>query len=196
MNEFIQSLILHPRIWLTAHILGVCIGLGGATIADILFFRFLKDFRISKKEADVMRTLSHVILGALIVILLSGAALYLADTEKYNASPAFLAKMSIVIVLTVNGFFLHEYISPKLVRLSFAKHHRLTPQLRVLRHIAFALGAVSASSWYFTFFLAMLKSLLIDITMIQILSAYLFIVLGAVSSSQILEHRLHHRAIR
>lgn len=183
-------------MWLTAHILGVCIGLGGATIADILFFRFLRDFRISKKEADVMRTLSHVILGALIIILLSGAALYFSDTATYNASPAFLAKMTIVIVLTVNGFFLHEYISPKLVRLSFAEHHRSTPELRLLRHVAFALGAVSASSWYFTFFLAMLKSLLIDITMFQIVSAYLFIVVCAVSGSQVLEHALHHHALR
>ncbi len=193
MHTFIASIMLHPQVWLTAHILGVCIGLGGATIADVLFFRFLKDFRISEKEADVMRSLSHIILGALIVILLSGAALYLSDTEKYNASPAFLAKMTIVVVLTVNGFFLHEYISPKLVHLSFTKHYRSEPRLRVLRHIAFALGAVSASSWYSAFFIAMLKSLMLHATFFHILATYLFIVTCAVATSQIIAFRLHHR---
>ncbi len=192
MADIIEGLLLHPRIWLTLHVLGVCVGLGGATITDVLFFKFLKDFRISNKEADVMRTLSHVIVGALFLILISGVALYLPAMAKYNASPAFIAKMTIVVVLTINGLFLHEYVSPKLVRLSFTAHHQPTPRLRRLRHLAFALGAVSATSWYFTFFLAMLKSLLPDgLAAHQIITMYAVLVFCAVSASQIIEHRLH-----
>jgi uncharacterized membrane protein len=192
MAELIEQLVLHPRVWLTLHVLGVCVGLGGATITDVLFFKFLKDFRISNKEADVMRTLSHVIIGALVLILLSGMALYAGDMAKYNMSHPFIAKMIIVLVLTINGMVLHEYVSPKLVRLSFAAHHHPTPKLRALRHLAFALGAVSATSWYFTFFLAMLKTLLPDgILAYQILTFYAAAVFLGVSVSQFIEHRLH-----
>lgn len=198
MLELLESLLfLHPRFWLALHILGVCIGLGGATITDILFFKFLKDFRISKKEADVMRTVSHVILGALAIIILSGIALYVPSMPKYNASAAFLVKMFIVGVLTVNGLVLHGYVSPKLVQLSFTSHHRSTPRLRVLRHLAFALGAVSATSWYTTFFLAMLKSLLpAESTVTQLLLAYGCIVAMGVCASQFIECRLHRRVLR
>jgi uncharacterized membrane protein len=197
MTELLEPILLHPRLWMSLHILGVCVGLGGATIADVLFFAFLKDFRISKKEAEILRTLSHVILGALLLILLSGVALYLPDVAKYNASPAFIAKMTIVVALTINGTFLHEYISPKLVRMSFTQNYRTTPGLRQLRHLAFALGAVSASSWYFVFFLAMLKSLLPAAMPIQhILGAYVAIVCTAMCFSQYIEYRLHLRGAR
>lgn len=197
MIEFLESLLfLHPRFWLSLHILGVCVGLGGATIADLLFFKFLKDFRISNKEADIMRSVSHVILGALALIILSGIALYVPATAKYNASAPFLVKMAIVGVLTINGFVLHGYVSPKLVKLSFTSHHRSTPKLRMLRHLAFALGSVSATSWYTTFFLAMLKSLLPeDATVMQLLFAYACIVAMGVCASQLIECRLHRRML-
>ena len=192
MTEFLEAIFLHPRLWMSLHILGVCVGLGGATITDVLFFKFLKDFRISMKEADVMRTLSHIILGALALILISGLALYVLNTAQYNASAPFIAKMIIVVVLTCNGMLLHAYVSPKLVRLSFTQHHHATPRLRQLRHLAFALGAVSASSWYFTFFLAMLKSLLHEgIATHMILTAYAVVVFVAVCFGQLVEHRLH-----
>jgi hypothetical protein len=197
MIDALESLLfLHPRFWLSMHILGVCVGLGGATIADMLFFKFLKDFRISNKEADVMRSVSHVILGSLVLIIVSGAALYVPNMPKYNASAAFIVKMAIVGVLTLNGLVLHGYVSPKLVKLSFTSHHRTTPKLRRLRHLAFGLGAVSATSWYTTFFLAMLKSLLPeDVTVSQLLLAYACIVAMGVCASQFIECRLHRRVL-
>ena len=186
---------MHPRLWLSVHLLGVCVGLGGATVTDILFFKFLKDFRISRKEADIMHTLSLAIVAALFVIFISGIALYLLDTAKYSASPAFMTKMIIVMILTFNGFVLHQYVSPKLVRLSFSEERGLTQRFRSLRHLAFALGAVSATSWYFTFFLATLKSVITDSTQAHhLLGLYGVIVFGALLASQYMEYSLQRSA--
>lgn len=55
---FVSLLDRYHELVLIGHFLGVALGLGGATITDIFFFKFLKDFRISEWEADVMHTLS------------------------------------------------------------------------------------------------------------------------------------------
>jgi len=154
--EFFQE---HTRLFLTAHILSVVLGLGGATVADILFFNFLKDLRISKKEADVLQTVSLLIVIALPLLLLSGVGLFLSDIERFSASAPFKVKLIMVLVITLNGVLMHSYVSPRLIQLSFLKKSNATDQYaHRLRHAAFAMGAVSVVSWYATFFLSMLKS--------------------------------------
>jgi hypothetical protein len=57
------------------HLLGVVLGLGGATIADLLFFKFLREFEISKKDAEILRLLSRVI-----VIAFSNSNCFVGDS--------------------------------------------------------------------------------------------------------------------
>lgn len=197
MAEFFESIVMQQRLWLSLHLLGVCVGLGGASITDILFFKFLKDFRISRKEADIMHTLSLAIVGALLVIFVSGFALYFLDPAKYNGSPTFAVKMIVVMILTFNGLLLHLYVSPRLVHLSFSAKQGLTPRFRSLRHLAFGLGAVSATSWYFTFFLAMLKSLVpATVGALHLLGLYGAIVFSAILVSQCMEYGLQQSVSR
>lgn len=184
----------HRTLFLTLHILGVVVGMGGASIADVLFFDFLRDFRISRKEADVLRVLSRVILASLVLLLLSGAALYVADPARLSRSPAFLAKAAILVLLTANGMVMHVRVLPHLVELSFRK--RLLPHGSIARlHIlAFALGAVSMTSWYAVFFLAMLKSYLPSwSTASQIIGIYLMVVAAALLCSQAVRTRYARR---
>jgi len=148
---FIGFLADQRTIILALHALGVALGLGGATIADVLFFKFLKDLRISSKEAEVMRVLSSVILASLLLMFFSGVGLYLGDREAYNGSSGFLFKMIVVVVLSLNGFALHWMIGPKLIDISFGGEMHANDHLRMLRKIAFALGAVSIISWYSAF---------------------------------------------
>lgn len=189
MADFFESIVMQQRLWLSLHLLGVCVGLGGASITDMLFFKFLKDFRISRKEAGIMHTLSLAIVGALLVIFISGFALYLLDPAKFSGSPTFTTKMIIVMILTLNGMLLHLYVSPKLVHLSFSSKQSLPPKYRSLRHLAFGLGAVSATSWYFTFFLAMLKSVIPEnVSALHLLGLYGIIVISAILVSQCMEY--------
>lgn len=190
--DFSPSLAPFQPFVLTLHVLAMALGLGGATIADIFFFRFLRDFRITASEAAILRVISMVILAAIGVAILTGAVLVAGDPAKYLNSAPFVAKTIIVTVLTLNGVGLHIFVSPALVQLSFidAAKHQQRRHLG-LRRLAFGMGAVSCVSWYATFFLAMLKQQLpADTSLSQIVWIYLIMVSLAVVGSQVMERVL------
>jgi uncharacterized membrane protein len=190
---FVSLLDRYRGLVLAGHFLGVALGLGGATITDIFFFKFLKDFRISEWEAEVMHTLSQVIWFALALLVLSGFGLYLPETERLNQSAKFLVKMIAVAVLIVNGSFLNLLVAPKLVKISFGERHRHEAgELHHIRKLAFALGAVSLVSWYSAFILGMLRASPLEF--LPLLLIYLFLLGGAIIGSQVMERSLSKRA--
>lgn len=56
-----ELLIQYGSLFTMIHIFSVVIGLGGATYSDILLMKFLRDFHMSKKEVEVIETMSKVI---------------------------------------------------------------------------------------------------------------------------------------
>ncbi len=176
----------HHELILIGHFLGVAIGLGGATITDILFFKFLKDFRISEKEANVIHILSQIIWFALAILVLTGIGFYLPEAEELNQSAKFLLKMVVVVVIIINGAFLNLLVAPKLVKISFDKEYgRGGRKLHRIRKIAFALGAISIVSWYSAFILGMLGKISFDFPFLLLI--YLFLLIGAIIVSQFME---------
>lgn len=190
---FIPLLDRYRELILIGHFLGVALGLGGATIVDILFFKFLKDFRISEQEAGVIHTLSQIIWFSLVILVLTGIGLYIPEAEELNQSAKFLVKMIVVAVIIINGTFLNLLVAPKLVRISFGeKHDHQSGELHHERKIAFALGAVSLVSWYSAFILGIARNIPIEFW--QLLFAYLAILIAAIIVSQIAERVLINRA--
>lgn len=176
-------------LMLGLHLFGVALGLGGATISDILFFKFLKDLKISQEESEVLHTLSEIVWFGLGIIILSGLGVYAPMAEKYLASSKFISKMMIFLVIITNGVLLNLLVAPKLVLISFGKkHHHEMGELHRLRKLAFALGSVSFVSWYSVFILGSIKSL--PYTVSEILLSYLVILATGVIISQLLENHL------
>lgn len=177
---------------LLVHVLSVSLGIGAATVADVLFFRFLRDFRMTEWEAGVLRAIGQVVWAALAVIVLSGAALYLPQSASLNANGVFLGKMVGVAVLVLNGIFLNLLVSPRLIHLSLDDAHAHRPgELRRLRKLAFGLGAVSVVSWYFVFTLGMLLRGWRG-SLASVLLTYVLALAGAIVLSQLAE-RLYER---
>lgn len=184
-----QFIIEYKAVFLTFHLLSMAIGIGGATVSDILFFKFLKDFKISQKEAEVLNVLKDIILTAMFFIIVTGALLFLGNpTLQY--SPAFLVKSIAAVILTINGICLHVFIAPYLVRLNLRGHSTMS---RGWYHLAFALGAVSICSWYSILFIAGIKSLL-PANFALLLSGYLSIVCIGIIGSQLFEVFLRKKA--
>ena len=178
---------------LMAHFLGVSIGIGGAVITDVFFFKFLKDFRISHEEADILNTLSQVIWFALGLIIISGLGLYLPLAEEYNQSAKFLVKMAVVAIITVNGALLNLLIAPKMIHISFGEpHQHHSGELVRLRRLAFALGSISFTSWFTAFVLGLMPASLFNEK--QLLSVYGLLLLSAIVGSQLVERHFHRRA--
>jgi uncharacterized membrane protein YbjE (DUF340 family) len=183
MQEFFYN---YKILFTIIHLFGFAIGLGGATIADTLFFRFLKDLKITKKEKDTLSIVSGMIFAGLFVLYLSGTALVLSDPEDYLNSSKFLTKLFIVIVITINGVILHKVISPKLMHIHW--HVGQEANQRHYKKLAFACGAISVVSWYTAFILGAIHSIPIN-TELAIL-IYLAVIILSVLFSQLLEYLL------
>lgn len=195
MAEFTEFLGSARPFILIGHLIGLAMGVGGATVSDFLFFRFLKDLKISHAEAGVLNLVSKVIWVGLILLIISGIGLYLPEAERLNQSSKFLTKMIVVAVVLVNGIALNLIVAPKLKKISFEKKHEHVPgELRRLRRIAFALGAVSFVSWYSALLLGALRGL--PYSFPTVLAAYLAVLFAGIVGSQIAETLLSQRKIR
>lgn len=193
-NTSIVTLLADYKFFVVAlHLLGFALGVGGATITDTFFFKFLKDYHISKWEAKILHQVSQVIWVGLGILILSGIGLYLPNMEALNMSTKFISKVIIVAIILLNGILLNMYISPKMINISFRKKHKHHPgELLRLRRAAFASGAVSIVSWYSAFLLGMLKS--VPLSVAQILFIYFCCLVLAVLVSQGVERYFEMRA--
>jgi uncharacterized membrane protein len=180
------------RVSTIAHLLGVSLGLGAATITDIFFFRFLKDYKISKGESETLDVLSEVIWVALGILFISGILLFIPKADVLAESGKFLTKIVALVLLSLNGFALNLIIAPKLIELHFAEEDTVeTNELKRLRRLAFALGAISLTSWYFVFVLGSLRG--VTFSFVPLISIYVVLLVVAIIGSQIFGHVLQKK---
>ena len=156
---------------------------------DVFFMKFLKDYKISQSESNILDTLSQIVWFALGMLILTGIALYIPAASEYLMKTKFVAKLFIVGVITVNGVLLNLLVAPKLVKISFGEESVDHPgELHHLRKMAFAFGGVSIVSWLSVFILGSLRSLPLSVG--AILGIYVALVLAAVIGSQIFDHKV------
>ena len=129
-------------------VLGIILGVGGTTIVDLLFYKFLQHLKISVEESEILAFISQVVWMGL-------ALLVLADTILYGTHPELLglavhqAGLCILGITLVNALFLNLLVTPQLVHISFGGvHDHTSGELRFLRQFSFALLSVSLVSWY------------------------------------------------
>ncbi len=187
-------LITPFRITLLFHFIGLVIGFGAAIASDTLFFRFLKDFRISKWEADALRTLSKIVWFGVLLLLLSGTTLFLINPIFYASSSKFLAKMTVVIILTINGARLHFLYAPKLHKIAYTESRAEARKYEPVRRGAFISGGISVSSWISALVLAWVKWT--DVPYLGYMGTYILFLLTAVGASLFLEKILQKWAKR
>ncbi|MDQ5961729.1 MAG: hypothetical protein QG669_121 [Patescibacteria group bacterium] len=185
-TDFISILKEYKVFVVILHAVAATVGVGGATVTDIFFFRFLSDRKISVFEADVLNILSKVIWGALGLLVVTGIGLFLSSETNLLVSSKFVTKMVGVLILIANGVALNLIVSPRLMHISFGESHRhIQGELVRLRRVAFALGAISISSWYMIFILGSVKSVPLATT--TLLSLYIGMILVSVLISQLMD---------
>jgi len=169
------------------HILGVALGVGGATVSDLLFFRAITDRRISKDEFAMLHTLGYVLWAGLIILFLSGVGfvtsqLIVAGSSSYLSSAWFWAKMTIVFTLFCNALVMHMKVFP------FMTAHldqELTYQKVKDKMILLSMtGVVSIVSWYSAMALGVTRGL--DFSYFFIVNAYVMVLLVGILVAYIL----------
>ena len=183
-------LVEYKTLIVIIHAMAAAVGVGATTVTDVLFFKFLKDFKISETEKGVMDTMSHIIWIALGVLIITGIGLYLPRTLELAESSKFLVKTVVVGIITINGFILNFIVAPRLTTIIFNGDEKrlLTRRQLFFKKIAFATGAISISSWYIVFILGSLRS--IPLSFQTGITIYIGLVLFAVLMSQVYRKKL------
>ena len=141
-----------------------------------------------------MRVLSNLIWLGLAILLITGGAIFLTDVDKFSVSSKFLTKMVVVGVIILNGAVLSLIVSPKLFKISLTTGQEQSADLlKRLRRWAFALGAISITSWYSALVLGSLDKISLEFS--QAFFVYVIILAGAVIVSQIFERIYARRKI-
>ena len=132
-----------------AHLLGIILGLGGATILDLVVIRFLLSGEIKAEQITIVRFVTGIVSIGLGILWASGA-LYLAHYAAFEPvklwNQKVWAKIAIVGVLTINGYFIHHVVMPLIEKqvgrsLFAGLSHRQVATMLIF-------GTISATSWY------------------------------------------------
>lgn len=142
------------------HLLGLCFGLGGVLVLDILLMKATLRRHFHLRNANMVWILSQTTTSGLVLLWLSGIgflAIYQHADPSLLLNPKLIAKIAIVLALSLNGFLIHRICLPRLMS-------DLTPPLmaklsRPVRALMLFSGSVSTVSWCFAAFLGTAKEL-------------------------------------
>ncbi len=169
------------------HVISVVLGMGAALMSDVLFTFYGNDKKLSSMEIKTLKVLSNIVWIGLVIISMSGLGLFLSDIPKYIHSVKFLAKMSILAILLVNGYVLHKYIWKHII----ARNFLVSKEKSHIRKFAFACGAISVLSWITICSLGVLDK--VSISYGVLMAGYGVLIIGGVLVALLVESREFER---
>ncbi|SEK42369.1 hypothetical protein SAMN05421666_1478 [Roseovarius nanhaiticus] len=165
------------------HFIGLALGLGGAILLDLMMLRFFLRGRIIKETYGIVDFASKVVSMGLLLLWISGIGFlvfYALTKPELLTNPKVHAKLVIVAILTVNGYFIHSVILPGVK--SQIGTSLFAGISAVKRSIFLISGAISAVSWIFPVALGAFPQLNFAVPALVILSAYLLLICAAALS--------------
>ena len=106
-------------VLLFVHLIGLALGLGAATLLDLLVARMLVTGKVAPSQPGFVHFTSAIVTAGLALLWLSGLGLlayYSAFDLAALQNPKVWAKVAIVAVLTLNGLFIHAQVLPLITR--------------------------------------------------------------------------------
>lgn len=153
-------------IYTIIHLIGMALGAGGAFMSDALFFYFLKQRDFSERNIAILKVGSKMVWLGLATLFISGLLLFSTAPEAYLHSSRFLIKMTIVLVLTLNGLVFHNV---------HLKH------MAELKQSLFISGAISLPSWLLAIILGSMRGLALDYSTLLLFYAIVLVISCGVS---------------
>ncbi len=159
------------------HILGAVVGMGGAIMSDLIFLLSIRDEKVSHTEMRFLRLGGRVVWVGLGIIVISGALLFFEHPDRYLESSKFLAKMTIVGILIINGIFFHAVHIPRLHR-HIGVHFPSSDEFMRAVPLLLISGTVSVVSWGSALLLGVSRRL--SYTYPEIMGVYVLVLLCAI----------------
>jgi hypothetical protein len=158
------------------HFIGLALGLGAAMLLDLMILQYLPGRVISKQNCEFITFCSDIVAAGLRLLWVTGLG-FLVFYWTYDPinliNGKIWAKMIIVLILTINGFFIHRTVLPFL-RSQIGKT-MLHGATRKQQHLLVSAGSISTVSWFGPLFIANMPQLNFQVPMIQILAVYAFV---------------------
>ncbi len=139
------------QFFVLLHLVGFALGVGGATVSDITFFKALRKRLITAEQLAFLETLSKIIWAGSIILILSGLAIFAVIYSEQNglpmlSSPRWQTKLTLVVIIVLNGINFKMAIMPALKNL-VGQQLSLINIKPILGRLAFS-GTLSILSWY------------------------------------------------
>jgi hypothetical protein len=154
------------------HLIACCVAIGLVLTSDIAMVnQLIKGGTAEKQETDHLNSLKKTVSLALVALWITGFAIVWLDVSAkgftYFANPKMQAKLTIVALLTLNGFVLHSAVMP-----AMEKAGSLLQMEFNQRMLAIFAGSVSAVSWFYAAMLGVGRPLAWKYSLVQLLAAY------------------------
>jgi hypothetical protein len=161
------------------HFIGLAVGLGAATVLDLMLMRFFVRGRISEESWAIVNFGARIVHAGLILLWITGIAFivqYALFEPVKLTNEKIWAKLAIVSILTVNGSFIHSIVLP---RIKARIGRSLFDGVSRWQKSAFIVsGAVSAASWYAPVALGAFSQLNFVVPAVTILALYALLLLA------------------
>ena len=95
---------------ITIHLIGVALGVGGATFGGILYLKALKDSKIDTMEGEWLSVIFTTLRVGLVIVVLSGFGFFIeyrmTGQEERLLDPPLWAKLTIILILVSNALLI------------------------------------------------------------------------------------------
>jgi uncharacterized membrane protein len=178
-SSLLGALAGQGRVITAVQLVFFAVGLGVATMGDIFFLKFLKDFRISEWEHGVLNTCAQMMWFALAGIVVTTVGVSIIDFYQGVITPATSVSWVALILIIINGALLNLLVAPRLLHISFREKHDHQPgELHAAQRLAFISGALSFVSWYTAFILTIVPDLPLSTEYLLVLYYLLLVCAG------------------
>ena len=166
------------------HLSGLAFGVGGAWMLDIYVLRKMYKSAVTRENIQIITFVSKLVMIGLAMLWISGLAFLLFYSfmqPELLLNHKIWAKLCIVIVLSVNGYYLHKVVIPLIVE----NHGKILIRALNLRQIncLTLIGCISFISWPLVMFLGTFKSINFSFSFLEILGFYCLVLIVALATS-------------
>lgn len=173
------------------HLVGIILGLGAATVLDLIVLRFLLAGKVKSEHVHLIEFMTQIVTAGLVILWLSGLS-YLFHYAMFDPSKLtnqkVWAKIAIVVVLTINGYFIHSSVVPLIKKQVGRALFAGLPRRECGLMLAF--GTISATSWYVPLILGAMPHFNFVVPASGLLGAYAILLLIAIASTQGIVHAI------
>lgn len=188
LTDIVIFLSGYINIIVTIYSLGFALAIGAITSLYVLLYNFFYDFKISKKEKEVVHRITQIIWIGLMMVVVSGLCMTLFS----RASAVISMFMIIISVTVISEAFFSLFAVPHLSKLSI-KRKTIEGKLCTWRKVVFGIGAISITSLYSAFFLT--NILLTSLNFYQLLFIYISLLTISALASQSFNERIINKFI-